>query len=180
MVAWAHGFGVWLYALAVVLGVAAVLAHLVWVMLAFQLLGAVFLCYLGTMMIRSGIGSQLNSPDNPASPPLVEGGQASFSSTRCLSDGFFVVFLNPKIMIFFLAVFSQFLTPEQSLATQMAAAALAGVIDAMWYALVAMLVSYGQFAQRLQRHSGRIDVFFGVILWGISLTILAAVMIEAI
>ena len=42
MVAWAHGFGVWLYALAVVLGVAAVLAHLVWVMLAFQLLGAVF------------------------------------------------------------------------------------------------------------------------------------------
>ena len=63
---------------------------------------------------------------------------------RYAKDGFLIVFLNPKIMIFFLAVFSQFLTPEQSLFTQFTAATLASVIDGLWYALVAVLVSWGR------------------------------------
>jgi len=58
MVAVAHGLGVWLYALAVVFGVATLLMHLSGVMLAVQLVGMVFLCYLGAGMIRSGWGAR--------------------------------------------------------------------------------------------------------------------------
>jgi threonine/homoserine/homoserine lactone efflux protein len=167
VIALAHGIGVWLYAMAVVLGVATVLLHIDWIMLMVQVLGAVFLCYLGTMMIRSGVASstedeQVSQIDSAALPLW-----------RCAKDGFLIVFLNPKIMIFFLAVFSQFLTPGQPLLTQLTAAALAGVIDGLWYALVAVLVSVGRFGERLQRYAAPIDVFFGVILWAISLTILA-------
>ena len=75
-------------------------------------------------------------------------------------------------MVFFLAVFSQFLTSEQSLQTQVAAATLAGVIDGLWYGLVATLVSLGPFGTLLQRHSGKIDLFFGAALRVISLWIL--------
>ena len=42
-IALAHGIGVWLYAMAVVLGVATVLLHIDWIMLMVQVLGAVFL-----------------------------------------------------------------------------------------------------------------------------------------
>ena len=55
-----------------------------------------------------------------------------------LRDGFLIVFFNPKIIVFFLAVFSQFLSADQSVATQITAAAVAGVLDAAWYALVAI------------------------------------------
>lgn len=166
MTAVAHGLGVWLYAMAVVFGVATVLIHTGWVMLTVQVLGALFLCYLGTLMIRSGLagsaGEDHQSQAQGVTLPL----------WRYAKDGFLIVFLNPKIMIFFLAVFSQFLTPEQPLLTQLIAATLAGVIDGLWYALVAVLVSWGRFGDLLQRYAGPVEVFFGVILWGISLTIL--------
>ncbi len=166
MVAIAHGFGVWLYALAVVFGVATVLIHVGWIMLTAQVMGAVFLCYLGTMMIRGGLARAADDQN------VAELEGVALSIWRYAKDGFLIVFLNPKIMFFFLAVFSQFLTPEQPLLTQLAAATLAGAIDGLWYALVAVLVSWGRFGELLRRYAGPIDVFFGVILWGISLTIL--------
>ena len=75
VIALAHGIGVWLYAMAVVLGVATVLLHIDWIMLMVQVLGAVFLCYLGTMMIRSGVASstedeQVSQIDSAALPPM--------------------------------------------------------------------------------------------------------------
>ena len=166
VIALAHGIGVWLYAMAVVFGVATVLIHIDWVMLTVQIMGVMFLCYLGTMMIRSGLAGSTPSGQLPESESVV------LPMWRYAKDGFLIVFLNPKIMIFFLAVFSQFLTPEQPLLTQLTAAALAGVIDGLWYVLVAVLVSWGWFGELLRRYAGPIDVFFGVILWGISLTIL--------
>lgn len=166
IVAIAHGVGVWLYALAVVFGVATVLVHVGWIMLTVQVMGVMFLCYLGTMMIRGGLARAAGEQN------VAELESVTLPLWRYAKDGFLIVFLNPKIMIFFLAVFSQFLTPEQSLLTQFTAATLAGVIDGLWYALVAVLVSWGRFGERLRRYAGHFDVFFGVILWGISLTIL--------
>ena len=166
MTAVAHGFGVWLYAMAVVFGVATVLIHAGWVMLTVQVLGALFLCYVGTLMIRSGLAGSAGD-EHPS-----EAQSVTLPMWRYAKDGFLIVFLNPKIMIFFVAVFSQFLTPEQPLLTQLTAATLAGVIDGLWYALVAVLVSWGRFGDLLQRYAGPVEVFFGVILWGISLTIL--------
>lgn len=174
LVALAHGIGVWLYALTVVFGVATVLLHIQWAMLLIQLIGAAFLCYLGTMMIRGGLAA--GTAEQPLEPQQTVPG----TSTRYVMDGFLIVFLNPKIMIFFLAVFSQFLTQDQTLGTQITAATLAGLIDGLWYALVCVLVSFGRFGAALQRYAGPIDVFFGVILWAISLTILAGLVFAAL
>ena len=172
LVALAHGIGVWLYALAVVFGVAAVLLHVASLMLVVQLIGVLFLMYLGTQMIRGGLAASADNTQNPAVQ------SAARSRGRYVTDGFLIVFLNPKIMVFFLAVFSQFLTSEQSLQTQVAAATLAGIIDGLWYGLVATLVNVGPFGALLQRYSGMIDSFFGAALWVISLWILLQLLSE--
>lgn len=164
IVALAHGLGVWLYALAVVFGLAALLTHLSTIMVALQLTGAVFLCYLGTGMIRSGL-DDFRANHEGAAPEHVPDAGSYFR------DGFLIVFLNPKIMVFFLAVFSQFLTPSQTLTAQLYAASLAGAIDAGWYALIAILVSGGSLWEWLEQHRQRLDVVFGVVLWGVSITI---------
>jgi len=170
-VAIAHGLGVGLYALAVVFGVATLLTLLSGVMLAVQIAGVMFLCYLGIGMIRSGLSPGTNTPFSPAS----EHGPDSISYFR---DGFLIVFLNPKIMVFFLAVFSQFLTSSQSLVAQIYAASLAGLIDALWYALVALLVSGSRVSGWLQRYRNRLDILFGLVLLGVSITILYGILIE--
>lgn len=167
LVALAHGIGVWLYALAVVFGVAAVLLHMPSLMLAVQLGGVVFLLYLGAQMMHGGLAASENNPEDTADPASVR------SSGRHLLDGFLIVFLNPKIMVFFLAVFSQFLTPQQSVETQVLAATLAGLVDGLWYGLVAVMVSLGSFGAFMRRHRGKIDLFFGAALWVTSLLILS-------
>jgi threonine/homoserine/homoserine lactone efflux protein len=169
MVAVAHGLGVWLYALAVVFGVATLLMHLSGVMLAVQLVGMVFLCYLGAGMIRSGWGGSSDAP-------LISPAENAAGTDSYFRDGFLIVFLNPKIMVFFVAVFSQFLTSSQTLMAQVYAASLAGVIDAVWYALVALLVSSGRVSAWLQRYRNRLDIFFGLVLWGVSITFLYGIL----
>ena len=172
LVALAHGIGVWLYALAVVFGVAAVLLHMPSLMLAVQLGGVVFLLYLGAQMMRGGLAAGEKNPEDTADLASAR------SSGRHFLDGFLIVFLNPKIMVFFLAVFSQFLTPQQSIETQVLAATLAGLIDGMWYGFVAITVSLSPFGAFLRRHRGKIDLFFGAALWVISLLIVFRLLTE--
>ena len=174
LVALAHGIGVWLYALAVVFGVAAVLLHMPSLMLAVQLGGVIFLLYLGAQMMRGGLAASENNPEDTADPASVR------SSGQHLLDGFLIVFLNPKIMVFFLAVFSQFLTPQQSIETQVLAATLAGLVDGLWYGLVAVMVSLGSFGAFMRRHRGKIDLFFGAALWVTSLLILSRLVTDGL
>lgn len=161
LVALAHGFGVGLYALIVALGIASILFQFAWAMSAVQLMGVLFIAYLGSAMIRGGLKTLQQHQKNTE-----ETTNPSDTTTALvhLRDGFLIVFFNPKIIVFFLAVFSQFLSADQSVATQISAAAVAGVLDAAWYALVAMLVSAGQVAHRLRDYAGQIDIGFGVML----------------
>jgi len=178
LVALAHGFGVWLYALGVVFGIGLFLLHSEWIMQMLQVVGALFLGYLGLNMVKSGLKPAPHHTNNEPLPgELTQNVPPSWSNVR---DGFLIVFLNPKIALFFLAIFSQFLTPTQSIGTKLLAASLAGANDALWYLLIARLVSSEQIAARLQHHAGRIDLFFGLllcsvgtyILWGLSATLL--------
>ena len=64
------------------------------------------------------------------------------------------MFFNPKVVIFFVAIFSQFLSAEQLISTQVFAALMAGLIDAAWYALVGILASNQRFAATLTGLTG--------------------------
>jgi len=56
------------------------------------------------------------------------------------SDGFLICFLNPKITVFFFAVFSQFINDNLSLFDKFSLAAIAAVIDFIWYTSISLLV----------------------------------------
>ena len=56
------------------------------------------------------------------------------------SDGFLICFLNPKIAVFFFAIFSQFVSNDLSSLDKFMLAAIASIIDFLWYTLVSILV----------------------------------------
>lgn len=170
VVALAHGFGVWLYAVGVVFGIALVLLQSDGIMQMLQVIGALFLGYLGLKMLGNGLDPDPHHTGSESlQRTLPENVTPSWSNAR---DGFLIVFLNPKIALFFLAIFSQFLAPTQSIGTKLIAASLAGVNDALWYLLIALMVSSERIAARLQRHTGRIDLFFGLLLCSVAIYIL--------
>jgi len=155
----AHGFGVGLYGLLTVTGLAVLLARSPALFVAIQVLGAAYLIYLGGKSLRSD-GSHLPTA-----------GDEKNTRTAAL-DGFLVAFLNPKLAIFMLALFSQFLDPMAGALEKGIMVATVGITDASWYALIVVLISRRAFLERLQRSAIVIDRVFGVILILLALSVL--------
>lgn len=169
-VALAHGVGVAIYALAVVFGVSGLVTRVDGAMLVIQVLGASFIIYLGAKMLRAGLKGLMVGDTGPLHPD----NEYSDKVTAAVHarDGLLIVVLNPKVIIFFVAIFSQFLSPSLSLSSQLGAAALAGIIDASWYGVMALIVSKEGVRDKLQRAANPFDVFFGVLLITVALLVL--------
>jgi len=147
----AHGAGVALYGLLTVAGLAVLVTSSPTLFLILQLAGAAYLVYLGIRSLRS-----------TGAPPLA---QAESDDHRgAAASGFLVAFLNPKLAVFMLALFSQFLRPEAELGERAVMVATVGLVDAAWYSLVVALISREVFLQKLRASAQLIDRCFGVIL----------------
>ena len=79
-------------------------------------------------------------------------------------EGFLIAFLNPKIAVWLLALFSQFIQPNALLAEQFVLVTTVGFIDTSWYCLVAYLASSDKLVKALQHNSSRIDLGMGTLL----------------
>jgi threonine/homoserine/homoserine lactone efflux protein len=160
----AHGAGVALYGLLTITGLAVLITQSPSLYLALQVSGAVYLIYLGIKSLRS---------NGQAMP----GQHSTVHSRNAALEGFLVAFLNPKLAIFMLALFSQFLQPEFGGREKAIMVATVGITDAGWYALVTTLVSHKAFVARLQRSAQFIDRVFGIILVLLAFSVLARALI---
>ncbi len=171
LVALAHGVGITVYALAVVLGLATAIQSSSSLNIGLRIGGALFLFYLGYRMLSSGIKT-VKEGDGVVTEAPRERDHQSQTQWQHMVNGFLIVFLNPKVVLFFVAIFSQFLTPDQSMTTQLMAASMAGGIDAAWYALVAFCVSNHRLAGALNSASPVIDVAFGALFMAFAVFVL--------
>ena len=146
----AHGLGVALYAVAVVSGLAVLITTTPALFTPIQWAGAVFLAYLGIQSLRSAGGALGEAEDGATRHPAVQ--------------GFLVAFLNPKLAIFFLALFSQFLDADAGLGEKAVMVVTMGVIDGGWYSSVSLLLAQPAVLPRLRRAEVLINRLFGVIL----------------
>ena len=55
-------------------------------------------------------------------------------------DGFLICFLNPKITVFFFAIFSQLITNDLTLIDKIFIALIASFIDYLWYTTVSIMI----------------------------------------
>jgi threonine/homoserine/homoserine lactone efflux protein len=147
-----HGLGIGLYALACISGLAFLLAASPRLFQAFQWAGAAYLAWLGIK------GLLARPAEGPAADAPAE------SHLGAARDGFLVVFLNPKIAVFFIALFSQVIGPDTSLPARLGYAATAMVIDGAWYLLVARVFSSATLLPRLQARAVWMERLFGLIL----------------
>lgn len=146
----AHGVGVALYGLLTITGLALLIANSPSLYTAIQVVGAAYLFYMGASLLQSqGAGTEQETSNTLRSPIVA---------------GFLVAFLNPKLAVFMLALFAQFLKPEFGWAEKSVMVATVGITDACWYALVATLIAQPKFLTMLRRNSKILDRLFGVVL----------------
>ena len=153
----AHGAGVALYGLLTVAGLAVLIASSRPLFLALQLSGAAYLLFLGVQALRGSA-----APSREAH---------TMTTGNALQSGFLIAFLNPKLAVFMLALFSQFVRPEADYLERTIMVATVGLVDAGWYSLVVALVSRETFLQRLRRSAATIDRIFGAVLILLALSV---------
>ncbi len=83
-------------------------------------------------------------------------------------DGFAISILNPKIALFFIALFSQFVVEGSSSTDQAIIAITPFMIDGLWYTIVAFLLSTPGLLQRLRKKAVVVDRLCGVMLIGLA------------
>lgn len=137
-----HALGVGIWAAATVAGMAVLFKRYPGLELAFSLLGALFLLWMAWKSWQASRQSQ--APAHTSPPSNVLHGAAW--------DGFAVAFLNPKVALFFLALFSQFLSSEMGQPARIQIALTAMIIDGAWYVLVALLLGRSRFLPWLREH----------------------------
>ncbi|MED5431481.1 MAG: LysE family translocator [Pseudomonadota bacterium] len=137
-----HALGVGIWAAATVAGMAVLFKRYPGLELAFSLLGALFLLWMAWKSWQASRQSQ--APAHTSPPSNVIHGAAW--------DGFAVAFLNPKVALFFLALFSQFLSSEMGQPARIQIALTAMIIDGGWYVMVALLLGRSRFLPWLREH----------------------------
>ena len=145
-----HGIGFGIYAFIAVMGLSALLLANKGIFNLLQWAGAVVLIWLAYNMLTY----------NPSGPAKEHEG----SGRRGFSEGFMIAFLNPKILVFLVAVFSQFIDPEMTNPDRFIMALVAGIIDTTWYVLVAAVLSGTSIVDKLRANAVIIDRSIGTVL----------------
>ncbi|MGF1865411.1 LysE family transporter [Enterovibrio norvegicus] len=158
--AWAHALGVGLYAVITLLGLAVLLKESP---MAFQIIayaGAGYLAWLGIKSLQSkgGVAAKLESGEKTT---LLEAAR----------DGAMISVLNPKLALFFLALFSQFVAVGTDVFSRSVIVATPLVIDGLWYTIVALVLSSSRMLDTLKRRAVWIDKFCGIVLIGLAIRV---------
>ena len=145
-----HGIGLGIYAFIAVMGLTSVLFHNENTFLILQWAGAIFLIWIAFNMITNKTSESSRTYDG--------------SGRRGFIEGFMIAFLNPKILVFFMAIFSQFINNDISNIDRIIVAVLAGIIDTFWYVMVALILAGTSFIDKIRMNAKKIDRSIGVIL----------------
>jgi RhtB (resistance to homoserine/threonine) family protein len=155
--------GLYFHALLSALGVSAVLAHSATAFLALKIAGAAYLAWLGIQSLRSGFGHA------PAAA-LADSRSASVPLSRSFREGLLTNLLNPKVIVFYLALLPQFISPGDAvLPKSLLLAAIHCVEGILWLGFVAWAVdrSRGFFLRPLLRRW--MDALCGTVLVALGL-----------
>lgn len=128
------GTGISVHVIYTLLGIAALLHGMPWMMKLAQLLGAGYLLYLGVGLLRS-------RPTAPASAMQPDSANVLPTRWQAFRLGFLTNATNPKATLFFLAVFSTVVSSSTPLSVQMAYGLWMCTVNASWFMLVALLFS---------------------------------------
>ena len=152
----AHGLGIFVYSAMVASGLIILLSVVPWFSISLEFAGLLFLLWLSISMIKNSFKKAPidETGGDPLSAPLFE----------YVRNGFLIVFLNPKIAAFYLAIFSQFLDAASNLEHKFLMVVTATVIDGLWYILLTFVIAVPKFIKFFKISAKKIEFFFGILL----------------
>jgi len=123
-----HGIGIAVYATFAVLGLGLIIKTNIFVFNGLKILSIIFLIFIGFKSILNK--EKLNLEKNDAK-----------ENTISFLQGFSISILNPKIFVWFVAIYSQFMSANNELIFNIYLVSIAGITDACWYIVLTLAVT---------------------------------------
>ena len=123
-----HGIGISIYAVFAVIGIGMIIKTNLIFFNSIKIFSIIFLIYMG---IKSIFNKQSVDFENK----YIKDGATSFF------QGFAISILNPKIFIWFVAIYSQFMSEKNDLLFNAYLVITAGIVDSVWYIFLTILMT---------------------------------------
>jgi RhtB (resistance to homoserine/threonine) family protein len=154
------GLGILVHMAYTLFGVAIILAKSVILFSIIKYAGAIYLLWFAYRSFQSR-----KNKDNI----IKEQSQSELSLFQAIKQGFIVNVLNPKVTLFFVALFTNIVSPSTPLWIQAAYGLWLSIYTMLWFALVAWGFSRKAVLIWYQEHGHYIDWAMGVVLATISI-----------
>ena len=118
----------------VLIGISYLIAKSVFLFTLIKYAGAAYLIYIGVKALRSGKPKTSFDEGNASK-------NGSTTLAKAVSMGFLTNLLNPKAVVFFTAVFTQFIDPSTSLSVQLLYGFTSAGIVFIWFAALAIILT---------------------------------------
>ena len=123
-----HGIGIAVYATFAVLGLGLIIETNMFIFNGLKILSIIFLIFIGIKSILTKEKISIEKKDIK-------------ENTISFLQGFSISILNPKILIWFIAIYSQFMSTDNELLFNIYLVSIAGIIDACWYMILSIAVT---------------------------------------
>jgi len=141
-----------------ILGLALLLQEYVSVFKLIQIVGACYLAYLGLQAVLATLSNKKMEMD------AAKGARGQKTFGQGFKNGFLCNMLNPKAFLFFLSVFSQFMTPETPRWVEWVYGLEVVVAVGGWFVFLSIAISSRFFRRGYQKCRKWLDRSFGGIL----------------
>jgi len=154
-----HGIGIAIYASFAVLGLGLIINTNIFIFNSLKILSIIFLIFIGVKSILKK--EEINLEKKNTKEKAVS-----------FLQGLSISILNPKILVWFVAIYSQFMSVNNELIFNIYLVSIAGIIDACWYIILTLAITTASALNFFQKKVKLIQKIQGVILIGIGLGLL--------
>ncbi|TDQ40453.1 LysE family translocator [Aureibacillus halotolerans] len=139
------------------LGLSIILQQSVILFTIIKTLGALYLIYIGITKLKSSYSSFKNKKG------ILKPKSYKIGNLHACRMGFLSNFLNPKVSIFFLSVFPQFVSPEQIASQPFFIAAVILIANSSWYVFAICVVGLSFIKRLFLKFQLYLDLLFGLV-----------------
>ena len=154
-----HGIGISIYAVFAVIGIGMIIKTNIILFNSIKIVSIIFLIYMGVKSIFNKKSIDFENKN-------FKGGATSFF------QGFAISILNPKIFIWFIAIYSQFMSEKNDFLFNAYLVITAGIVDSVWYIFLTILTTSSvslNFVKKnnyvLNKITGYLFIFIGMALF---------------
>ena len=142
-----HGSGIMIYAICAIIGID-LLNNNLFLFKIIKILLILYLFYLGITSIKSDQNTIT---------------KIDFSkNTISFLQGLSMAMLNPKVFVWFMAIFSHFISGEKNLLFNILLVLIAGFVDMFWYIILTLFSTSKFFLETIKHRKNTIQKFVGI------------------